>query len=75
MNILRRQKKYLELAQYLCTPIGKKENNKFLYPTFEQAAQKFDYSPTHIAKIKAKLCGNDVDGIRRIKDEVLSGMQ
>lgn len=72
MNIQKRQKKYLELAQYLSTPIGKKDNGQLLYPTFEQAAQKFDYSPTHIAKIKTKLLGKDENGIRNIKEEYLN---
>lgn len=71
MKIIERQKRDLELAKYLCVVIGKRTNGNPLYRTIEETADKFNLAPSHVAKIKAKLIGKDIDGERKIKEEYL----
>ena len=69
MNRNKRREKYIDIIRYLCTPI-RKENDKPIYPTYEEAALKYDYAPAHISKIKLKLIGYDgANGERVLPEE------
>ena len=67
MNIQRRQKRDLEIANFLCTVVGTKKSGKPRYKTLEEAAQKFDLSFSHMSRLKTAMI-NEVNGIRTIKE-------
>lgn len=68
MNIAKRQRKYLDLAKFLCTVTGTRKNGKARYPTLEDAAVKFDFSFSHTSRLKTAMV-DEVDGVRTLKKE------
>lgn len=67
MNVMKRQSRDLELAQFLCTEVGKRTSGKPRYHTEEEASAKFDLSYSHTSRLKKALI-NEIDGIRKVKE-------
>lgn len=70
MNVVKRNQRNITIIRYLCTPTGE-INGHTSYPTYEEAAKKFDLAATHISLIKLSMIGKDGPNGERVIPEEL----
>lgn len=63
-----RIKRDIKLAEELCIVVGSNKNGFPRYPSLEEVGLKFNLCSSHVFRIKKKLIGLDVEGVRKLKE-------